>query len=199
RLCAARASGAGWGWPLAALQLLALLGVLAWLLRMVAEGRLEWRRSAVDLPLALLIVAVGLQLVLGNRPLVCWALVSTPNLLDVRAPMPAVFLTLGTVSPVHTARSLLVLLTYASAYVLVVNVIRTREQLGRLIGTLVTFGGLLAFASLLDYLTGSAWLLTWRDQPLGGRLAGTFPNPDHFAAWLAMMICLGLGLLSARR
>ena len=193
------AIGAGWGWPLAILQLLALLALLAWLLRMVAEGRLEWRRSAVDLPFALLVAAVGLQLVLGNRPLVRWALASTPNLLDVRAPMPAVFPTLGTVAPAHTARSLLVLLTYASAYVLVVNVIRTREQLSRLIGTLVAFGGLLAFASLLDYLTGSAWLLTWREGPLGGRLAGTFPNPDHFAAWLAMMICLGLGWLAARR
>src|SRR5215831_3715712 len=129
------AIGAGWGWPLAVLQLLALLALLAWLLRMVAEGRLEWRRSAVDLPLALLVAAVGLQLVIGNHSLVRWALASAPNLLDVRAPMPAVFLTLGTVAPGHTVRSLLVLLTYASAYVLVVNVIRTREQLAHLIGT----------------------------------------------------------------
>jgi tetratricopeptide (TPR) repeat protein/O-antigen ligase len=166
---------------------------------MVAEGRLEWRRSAIDLPLALLIVAIGLQLVLGNRPFALWALAPAPNLLDAPARLPAAFLTLGTVAPAHTARSLLVLLTYASAYLLVVNVIRTREQLGRLVGTLVAFGGLLAFLSLLDYLTGNAWLLTWRDRPLGGRLAGTFSNPDHFAAWLAMVICLGLGWLAGRR
>jgi tetratricopeptide (TPR) repeat protein/O-antigen ligase len=198
-LWAPLAIGASFGWPLAVLELLALLGLLVWLLRMVAEGRLEWRRSAVDLPLALLIVAIGLQLVLGNRPFALWALAPAPSLPDTPAPLPAAFLSLGTVAPSHTARSLAVLLTYAGTYVLVVNVIRTRAQLGRLVGTLVAFGGVLAFSSLLDYLTGNAWLLTWRDRPLGGRLAATFSNPDHFAAWLTMVICLGLGWLVARR
>jgi len=198
-LWAPLAIGASWDWSLAVLQLLTLLGVLAWVLRMVADGRLEWRRSAVDLPLALLVAVVGFQLVLGNRSLALWALAPSPSAIDVPARLPTTFLTLGTVAPAHTARSLLVLLTYASAYLLVVNVIRTREQLDRLVGTLVSFGGLLAFLGVLDYLTGHAWLLSWRDRPLGGRLAGTFPNPDHFAAWLAMVICLGLGWLIARR
>ncbi len=198
-LWAPLAIGARWGWPLAILQLLTLLGLLLWVLRMVADGRLEWRRSAVDLPLALLVAVVGFQLVLGNHSLALWALAPSPSAIDVPARLPTTFLTLGTVAPAHTARSLLVLLTYASAYLLVVNVIRTREQLDRLVGTLVSFGGLLAFLGVLDYLTGHAWLLSWRDRPLGGRLAGTFPNPDHFAAWLAMVICLGLGWLLARR
>ena len=198
-LWAPLAIGARWGWPLAILQLLTLLGLLLWVLRMVADGRLEWRRSAVDLPLALLVAVVGFQLVLGNRSLALWALAPSPSAIDVPARLPTTFLTLGTVAPAHTARSLLVLLTYTSAYLLVVNVIRTREQLDRLVGTLVSFGGLLAFLGVLDYLTGHAWLLSWRDRPLGGRLAGTFPNPDHFATWLAMVICLGLGWLLARR
>ncbi len=198
-LWAPLAIGARWDWPLAILQLIALVGVLAWVLRMVAEGRLEWRRAAVDLPLVLLIAVVGVQLVLGNRPLALWALAPSPSAADIPARLPTPFVTLGTVSPAHTVSSLLVLLTYASVYVLVVNLIRTREQLERLVATLVSFGGLLAFFSLLDYLTGHAWFLWWRDRPLGGRLAGTFPNPDHFATWLAMAICLGLGWLVARR
>jgi tetratricopeptide (TPR) repeat protein len=166
---------------------------------MVAEGRLEWRRSAVDLPLALLIAIVAVQLVLGNRSLALWALTPSPNPFDVPARLPAIFFALGTVAPAHTARSLFVLLTYAGTYLLVINVIRTRDQLDRLVGILVSFGGLLAFFAVLDYLTGHAWLLSWRDRPLQGRLAGTFPNPDHFAAWLAMLICLGLGWLASRR
>jgi tetratricopeptide (TPR) repeat protein len=63
----------------------------------------------------------------------------------------------------------------------------------------VSLGGALAFCSLLDYLTGDGWLLWWRDSPAGGRLSGTFYNADHFAAWLAMLICLGFGYLLARR
>jgi tetratricopeptide (TPR) repeat protein/O-antigen ligase len=166
---------------------------------MVAEGRLEWRRSALDLPLALLIALVIVQLALGNRPLASWALTPAANPADLSLRLPSTFLTLGTVAPTHTVRSLLVLLAYAGAYLLVVNVIRTRPQLDRLVGTLVSLGGVLAFFSLLDYLTGEGWLLWWRDSPAGGRLSGTFYNADHFAAWLAMLICLGFGYLLARR
>ena len=146
---------------------------------MVAERRLEWRSTALDLPLALLIVLVLGQLALGNRPLVRWALA------PAGAPdsLPSLFLALGTVAPAHTARSLLLLLTYAGTYLLVVNLVRTRAQLDRLVGTLLAFGGLLAFLGLLDYLGREAWLLRWRG-PATGRLSGTFVNPDHFAAWL---------------
>jgi putative inorganic carbon (HCO3(-)) transporter len=170
-----------------------LLGLLCWLLRMVAEQRLEWRATALDWPLALLVLLVLAQVALGNRPLVRWAL-APPGAPDA---LPALFLGLGTVAPGHTARSLLLLLTYAGAYVLVVNLIRTRAQLDRLVGTLLTLGGVLAFLALLDYLGREAWLLRWRG-PDTGRLSGTFVNPDHFAAWLAMLICLGIGYLMAR-
>jgi tetratricopeptide (TPR) repeat protein/O-antigen ligase len=161
---------------------------------MVAERRLKWRCTALDLPLALLIVLVLGQLALGNGPLARWALA------PAGAPdsLPSLFLALGTVAPAHTARSLLLLLTYAGAYLLVVNLVRTRAQLDRLVSTLLAFGGLLAFLGLLDYLGREAWLLGWRG-PATGRLSGPFVNPDHFAAWLAMLICLGVGYLLARR
>jgi tetratricopeptide (TPR) repeat protein/O-antigen ligase len=161
---------------------------------MVAERRLEWRFTALDLPLALLIGLVLVQLALGNRPLAAWALA------PAGAPdsLPSLFLALGTVAPAHTARSLLLLLTYAGAYLLVVNLVRTRAQLDRLVGTLLAFGGVLAFLGLLDHLGREAWLLRWRG-PATGRLSGPFVNPDHFAAWLVMLICLGVGYLLARR
>src|SRR5262245_1040676 len=165
---------------------------------MLRDGQLEWRGTVVDFPLLLLVALIGVQLLLGNRPLASWALASQPGPAEVSAPFPSRLLMLGTVAPSDTARSLTVLFTYAAVYVLVVNVIRTRREIERLVITLVSFGGVLAFAALLDYLVGRAWLLRWRDTPLMGRLAGTFSNPDHFASWLAMLICLGLGALTAR-
>jgi tetratricopeptide (TPR) repeat protein/O-antigen ligase len=164
---------------------------------MLVERRLEWRCSALDFPLALLVGLVLVQLTLGNRPLATWAL-APPGPPDAPASVPALFLALGTVAPAHTARSLLLLLTYAGAYVLVVNLIRTRRQLDRLVSTLLILGGLLAFFSLLDYLTREVWLLRWRDSDSTGRLSGTFVNADHFASWLTMLIFLGLGYLMAR-
>src|SRR5260370_36625568 len=45
--------GAHAGWPLAATQLLVLLALLAWTLALAPRGRLEWRRTALDLPVRL--------------------------------------------------------------------------------------------------------------------------------------------------
>ena len=66
--------GAHAGWPLAATQLLVLLALLAWTLFMVVQGRVEWRRTALDLPLGLLLLLVLIQLAVGNGPLRDWAL-----------------------------------------------------------------------------------------------------------------------------
>ncbi len=199
-LWAPLASGAYRGWPLAIAQLLTLLGLLLWILRMVAERRLEWRRTALDLPGALLVALVLVQLALGDRPLAAWALAPPAANPNLPVDLPTPLFSLGTVSPTQTARSLLLLLTYAGVYVLVVNLVRERRQLDRLVRTLLALGGSLAFLGLLDYLTGEAWLIRWRDEPFTtGRLSGTFVNPDHFAAWLAVLVCLGLGYLAARR
>jgi len=193
------AGGAHQGWPLAATQLLALLGLLGWILRMLADRRLEWRRTALDLPAALLIVLVLAQLALGNRPLRAWGLAPPPADPAALVELPAPFLALGTVSPDQTAQSLGLFLTYASAYVLVVNLIRRRGELDRLVRTLLLVGGLLSFLGLIDYLSREAWLLGWRGNPSPSRLSGTFVNPDHWASWLGMLTCLGIGYLAARR
>jgi tetratricopeptide (TPR) repeat protein len=199
-LYAAVASGAYRDWSLAVVQLLTLLALLGWLFLMLAERRLTWRRTSLDLPLALLGALVLLQLALGNGPLTTWALAPPPGNPALPVELPAPLLTIGTISPAQTDQSLLLLLTYAGVYVLVVNLVRARLQLARLVRTLLLFGGLLAFLGLLDYLAGEAWLIRWRDYPFTrGRLSGTFVNPDHFAAWLAMLVCLGLGYLAARR
>ncbi len=198
-LWAPLAWGAYRDWPLAIAQLLTLAGSTLWILRMVGEKRLEWRRTALDLPLGVLIVLVLVQLALGNRPLVDWALAPPLANPELPAELPRVLWTLGTVSPAQTARTFRLFLTYVAVYVLVVNLVRTRRQLDRLVRTLVLLGGSLAFLGLLDYLSGEAWLLRWRDHPSTGRLAGTFVNPDHFAAWLSMLVSLGLGHVLAAR
>ncbi|HXA97477.1 MAG TPA: O-antigen ligase family protein [Candidatus Dormibacteraeota bacterium] len=175
-----------------------MFGVLCWLLGMVAERRLTWRCSALDWPLGLLIVLVLVQLVVGNRPLAAWAL-APPGSPDAPLALPSLVLALGTLAPTHTISALLIFLAYAGAYVLVIHLIRTRPQLDRLVTTLLILGGGLAFFGLLDYLGRDAWLLRWRNTPATSRLSGTFANPDHFGAWLTMLIFLGIGYLLARR
>jgi tetratricopeptide (TPR) repeat protein len=192
------ASGAYRSWPLAVALLLIAIAVAAWLAAMLVARRLEWRRTPLDLPLALLAGVLLLQLLLGNRPLVAWALAPPPLPPDLTVALPLPAWLVGSVTPRQTLNSALIFLGYVAVYYLVVNVVRTRRDVGRLVRLLLTVGGLMAFLGLVDHLTGETWLLSWRDHPYAGRLSATFVNPDHLATWLAMLIPLGLGWLAAR-
>lgn len=190
------AFGAWDGWPLTGAFLLVGVAVATWLADGLRAGVVEWRRTPLDLPLALLLALVVLQLALGNGRLVAWALAPAEPVTGITARFPAPFLTVGSVNPHQGLVSVLIFAGYAAVYLLVVQLVRTRQQVSRLVRTLLLVGGLLAAAGLLDYLTGGTSLT--RDHPYMGRLSATFVNPDHFAAWLTMLIALGLGWVVAR-
>src|SRR5262249_16643934 len=106
---------------------------------------------------------------------------------------------LGTASPAQTAKSLRLFATYAATYVLAVNLVRTRSALDRPVSVLLVLGSGLAFLALLDFLSGGGpRLVRWTEPVPGHRLAGTFVNPDQFAAWLEMLIGLGVGYVIGR-
>src|SRR5262245_38614709 len=166
---------------------------------MLGQRTLEWRRTALDAPLAAMFVLVLAQLALGNGALRAWALAPATAAPEFTAEAPARFWLLGTVAPVHTWQALAVFAMYVAVYVLVVNVVRERRQLQVVVRALLLAGTVLAAAGLLDYLAGESWVLRWK-QPHGDtRLRATFNNPDHFAAWLTMLVCLGVGVLAGNR
>ncbi len=197
-LWAPLASGAYRGWPLTLAFLLIGVAAAAWLVAALGAGRLAWRRTPLDLPVLLLLALVGVQLAVGNHALVAWALAPAASVTDLAARFPTPFLTIGTVTPRHTVVSALIFVGYAAVYFLVVQTVQTRRQIGRLVRALLAIGALMAFLGLLDYLTGQTWLLVWREHPFMGRLSGTFASPDHMAAWLVMLVALGLGWVTAR-
>ena len=185
------------GWPLAAVQLCVLASVLIIVVCMARGVAPRYRRGPLDLPILGFVLLTLVQLAVGNRVLVRWAL-SPPAPDGASATFPAPLWMLGTVYPRQTVDSLVMLLTYAGLYVVVVMAIRGRRQIELLIRTLILCGSVLAFVGLLDRLGSSQWL-EWWNAGQRGRVAATFVNPDHFANWLVMIICLGGGYLAARR
>ena len=151
------ASGAYRSWPLAVALLLIALSIAAWLGAMLVARRLEWRRTPLDLPLALVTAVLLLQLLLGNRTLVSWALAPAPTPADLTVAFPVPAWLVGSVTPRQTLNSALIFLGYVAVYYLVVNVVRSRRDVSRLIRLLVGVGGLMAFLGLVDYLTGDTW------------------------------------------
>jgi tetratricopeptide (TPR) repeat protein/O-antigen ligase len=198
-LWTAVARGAVHGWPLALAQLLTLFALGAWLLAMLRRRALEWRPTALDVPLALLFLLVVTQIVLGNESLRAWALAPPTPSPEFTGDLPARFWFLGTVAPPHTSQALGIFAMHVAVYVLVVNLIRERRHLQTFIRILLLAGAVLAFAALLDYMVGEHWVVQWRELQSVSRLSGTFNNPDHFAAWLTMLVCLGIGTVAGSR
>ena len=179
-------------WAVAVLELLVLLALVGWAFHMVGAGRLEWRRSALERPLVLLVSLVLLQHVLGNGAVAGWAL--GPPSSSTGFPTP--FFSVGTIAPGVTRGALVVLLTYAAAYVLALNLFRRRRHLETLVHTIIVVGVVLALVGLADHFARDLHLIRWREA--SRRATSTFVNADHFAAWLNMVIFLGLGALFAR-
>jgi len=183
------------GWPHAGIQLCVLASVLIVVVQ-IARGRLPpYRRGPLDLPILGFVGLAFAQILIGNRVLARWALSLAPD--GVAAALPTPAWTLGTVYPRQTLESLILLLAYAGLYVVLVVTIRRRRQLEWLIRALILCGSVLAFAGLLDFLGGSRWFEWWNEGDRG-RVTATFVNPDHFANWLIMIMCLAGGYLAAR-
>ena len=177
------------GWPLAIVELLALVAVLTWISKMIAEGELVLVRTPLNVPFLLFVGVLFLQLALGNSALRNWAL--SPS---AEAQLPSIFFS-GSLAPASTRHAVGLFLTCAAVYFLVVNQFRERLQIDRLVRFLLILGSLVAFFGLLEYLSGGPGVFGWQKLRTAGRVAGTFVNPDHFAAWLAMLIPLALGYL----
>lgn len=70
---------------------------------------------------------------------------------------------------------------------------RDERLLTRLVPTLVIGASALAALGLLAEAVGNGWVLWVTDEPtMDDRISGPFVNPNHFAAWLTMVIPLAV-------
>jgi O-antigen ligase len=71
---------------------------------------------------------------------------------------------------------------------------RDEHLLARLVPTLVIGATVFAALGLLAQAVGNGYVLWISDEPtVDNRVSGPFVNPNHFAAWLVMVIPLALG------
>ncbi|GEM_PF-2016923 len=170
--------------------------VLLWLIQAVCSGQLELRPSPLDVPLALFLCLILIQLLLGypirlNQPDL------RQRLLDAAGAIPGGLPFIPGTLDYHATRwSLLFFLAYIACFFLVVHTVERREHLTQLLLFIVGMAGATGIYGLLEYLSGNQGVLGWKPAG-GGRVRGTFINPDHFAAFLAMALFAGIGMLIA--
>ena len=97
-------------------------------------------------------------------------------------------------------KSMLFLITcYATAFIVVVNVIRRRSQIARLLTAVVVVGFIVAIIGILGNAAPNGKILWFKDPPTGAIWFGPFVNRNHFAGYLVMATLIGFGMLAATR
>ena len=86
------------------------------------------------------------------------------------------------------------LLIYIGVYFLIVNNIKSRQQIRQIVMTIIITGISIAFLGLLQYLSSTGKIF-WLYDIKRTNFFGTFSNQDHFACYMAMIIPLAMGLL----
>ncbi len=178
---------AGVGWhrrapAMVAASVLAIaLAVRAWR----APASSDAAASRIDVPLALW----GL--------FACWTalqLVPIPASWAAWLGVPEPFVP-GTLAPTHPAphRAVVSLMTFGVAFVVyfaITRVYRSRGQIRRLIGVLIAVGAFEAFYGLVMWGSGNTQVLGHVKRAYVDVATGTFINRNHYAAYLAMTLCL---------
>ncbi len=101
----------------------------------------------------------------------------------------------GPFAPTHPApqKAIVALMTFGVAFVVyyaITRVYRSRGQIRRLIGVLITVGAFEAFYGLVEWGRGSGQVLGHVKRAYVDVATGTFVNRNHYAAYLAMTLCL---------
>nr|NJM03123.1 hypothetical protein [Desulfobacula sp.] len=84
--------------------------------------------------------------------------------------------------------------TYVLFYVLTVHLLSQKEHLQATALTIVLFGGLLAFSSILQFYLTDDMALWFRHSPTNSIVVGPYANHNHYAGLMEMMFPLVLGL-----
>jgi O-antigen ligase len=92
------------------------------------------------------------------------------------------------VAPYQTVSHLLLLVTYLTAFYIVLVVCQDRVAKKRLVYTLIALGGFEAFYGLVQYLTGWQQIFAYVKKYYLEDATGTYINRNHFAGFLEMVL-----------
>jgi O-antigen ligase len=98
------------------------------------------------------------------------------------------------VAPYHTVSDLLLLVTYLTAFYLVLLICEDRSAKKRLIYSLVALGAFEAFYGLVQYLTGWQQIFAYVKKYYLEDATGTYINRNHFAGLLEMVLPITVAL-----
>ncbi len=199
------------------MELAVLFLLLVWLLKLIylnrsfPEFRLSLVKTPLNLPLCFFFLLVLFQMVPLSPSVIEHISPNTHDLYIQTIPgygvQEADLNASDKISPNRplsiyshaTKDELFKVLAYVAVFFLIINNIKTRNQIRRLVLAIVITGTIVAFLGILQMLSGTNkiyWF--WLSEHKIGNYFGPYVNPNHFAGYMGMVIPLGIGLLIAQ-
>ena len=185
-------------WSVTVMEIGVFILTLIWILKMFIQKKVSIVESPINLVIILFLILVTFQLMPFPDPLISLISPNTKRVFDFYTSDFSNLLNLKTFSlnPWVTRGELLKLLTYGMVYFLVASNFNGKKKKNKLILSIMIIGFIEAFYGIIQYVGGDRMIfhftLLHHEK---GRLISTFPNPDHFSAFIKMCIFLSLGYL----
>jgi O-antigen ligase len=206
------AFGAVHVWAYSLVEVGVFLLLLLWLVdRLIVSntGSLSWVKIPMNLMLMLLLVFIGLQLLPLPSSVVAWL---SPH---THADKQQLFIILTKATeassdgqswmnlthyPHATRVEFLKIGAYCGMFFLVVNALKSKQQIDILILCLIFLGLFEALYAIYQVFTDNPKVWWWESRVGRGRYAsGTFIVSNHFAAYMSMMVSLTFGFMIAQK
>ncbi len=187
-------------WSIVVAELLVFFMGLIWTARMICNGRIQFERT----PFTILILSFLALMLLQMLPLP----LNTIKLLSPAAysvyndAASALNLQVGwrtiSLNPGATREEFLKLLTYAILFWILLNHLRERKQIERVVVTIISIGFFLAVFAIIQKYSSNGKIYWIRETAQGGEPFGPYVNRNHFAGYMEIAIPLTIGYILAQ-
>lgn len=185
-------------WSESVMEIVVFVIFVLWFAKISISKKFDFSASNFDIILLLLIALSAFQII----PLPAFILrILSPSSLSLAQELKADIFSSATLTTIATVPwathiEIIKLLTFVMTYFIVVNNFNSINKIERLIIGLMIIGGAEAIYGLVQYVSGDEMIFNFTAlDHTKDRLIGTFPSPDHFAAYMKMCIFTGLGYL----
>ncbi len=99
----------------------------------------------------------------------------------------------------QTILEIIKIISYIGIFFLAVSIFNSKTKIKRIVIVMFTAGIIEAFLGIFQMLSKTNKIFWfWQSVYKKGGYFGSFVNPNHFAAYMDMIICIGIGLLISR-
>jgi len=186
-------------WSLAVMEILSMTALFAFMISSM-KNKEEIHAVPGIIPLLLFLLFILIQIIPLPAQVIKFL---SPSAFDIHRNAAGIigsspWMTIS-IHPHATVLEFLRYSSYVAFYILTVQLLRDKDVLKKTIIVIIIFGGLLSFSSILQFYLTKDMALWFRHVPHNSMIVGPYICHNHYAALMAMIFPVALGIFFFHR